>query len=328
MERFLSSGNDYSLITAIIMNPSANDWEAKKRRPEMEEYLQRYEIPHEIFETQPDGKTIDLVSGIADKGYGRIVAVGGDGTINEVINGIMRSSRRNRPELALIPFGTANDISRSFGIFVDNLENCVRTIKKGSAYDLDLGLVDGQRYFADAFTVGFDAEVLDDRENTRRQRLVLKTGIASYIPSLMSTLFGYKRVHAELCTDETHEFRKMYNMIFKNCRIYAGGFVLDDSIRANDGMIDVFVWKNISDYVSEIGTQMTKQISGAVDPTGLSKGVVELFKSHEHFRITKTELNLKKEVPTQIDGERYKKGKVFTVECIEAALKLRVPVDG
>ncbi|MFH1436800.1 MAG: diacylglycerol kinase family protein, partial [Pseudomonadota bacterium] len=146
--------------TAIIMNPSAHDWEAGKKWPAMIQLLKKYGIAYRLIETRPDAKTVQMAKEAAQKGYRRVVAVGGDGTINEVFNGIMKSGVRRRPKVALVPFGTANDISKSFKIRVEDLDECIRTLVDGLDYPLDLGLVDGERYFADAFTIGYDASVL------------------------------------------------------------------------------------------------------------------------------------------------------------------------
>jgi diacylglycerol kinase (ATP) len=312
--------------TAIIINPSAHDWLAEQRWFELALLLEKYGISYERVDTRPEAGTVPLVKETVEKGFGRIVAVGGDGTINEVLNGIMAARVDRRPRLALVPFGTANDIAKSFKIAVGDLEECVRAMVEGLDYPLDLGLVDGRRYFADAFTIGFDARVLEHRNLTRGHRLIMRKGIGSYIPSLAKEILFHKKVFGDIIIDGERIQGKLYNLIVKNSRVYAGSFVLNKRIRGNDGKLDVFLFRKGMEYWSEVGTQITKQVSQATDPSGISGDIMDMvIKNYEDFQARSIEIRLSDEMAAQIDGEEYEGSDRFLITCEKAALTLQVP---
>ena len=145
-------------ITAIVLNPEAGDGQAGNNWPWVDKILREHGILFDTFETNKDGNIVKAVKEIAESGYGRIVGAGGDGTQNAVINGIMRAAVDERPEYGILPFGTANDIGKSFSLAMPGwtakeFRRCVEALVAGTRYNLDLGLVNGERYFANSFTV-------------------------------------------------------------------------------------------------------------------------------------------------------------------------------
>ncbi|MFH1436836.1 MAG: hypothetical protein ABIJ56_14105, partial [Pseudomonadota bacterium] len=186
--------------------------------------------------------------------------------------------------------------------------------------------VDEERYFADAFTIGYDASVLKDRNMTRRRRLLMTKGIESYIPSLIKEFFFYRKARATIGVDGKFFSKKIYNLIVKNTRTYAGRFVLNERIKGNDGKLDVFLFNQGVHYWSELGTQITKQVSEVTDPTGISKSIVDtVIKNYEDYQAREVEIALSAEVDSQVDGEQYRTADHFTVRCIRRALTLQVP---
>lgn len=325
---------DKKTTTAIILNPMARDWEARKKWPVLERILVSYSINFEKFETSPNMDVVLAVKEIAEAGFGRIVGAGGDGTQNAVVNGIMRADVEIRPEYAVFPFGTANNIGKSFNIEVNNwakkdLESCVRALVAGTRYNLDLGLVNGDRYFADSFTLGFDAVVLKDRNATRHKRIIMNKGVESYVPSLFKSFLGqYKRPTLSMIVDGVKfEDSKLFNFVMKCVQVYAGNFILSENIRGNDGILDAFLYTNAEAYTSEIGTHVLKKML-QIDPTGISTDLVDLaVQNSEHLRGRSYEIRLSAKTPSQIDGEEYHEGKEFKIECAKHALTLIVPYE-
>jgi len=314
------------LHTAIIMNPSANDWEAKKKWPSMVDLLKKQKIKYDLVETQPDRPTVEITKEVTEQGYKRIIAVGGDGTINEVLNGIMKAKVSKRPKLALFPFGTANDVSKSFNIIVGNLEDMVGTLVDGLDYPLDLGLVNEDIYFADCFSIGFEATVLKDRNLTREDRLIMSKGFESYVPSAIKKFLFHKTQSASIDIDETNLKQPIYSLIVKNTRVYVGAFILNERIRGNDGKLDVFLFQDAIQFWAEFGTQITKQVSTRTDITGISKNIVDIvIKNYKDFQAKNIEINLSDKMDSQLDGEQFKTDSHFMVECIPKAITLQVP---
>ncbi|MBF0239282.1 MAG: YegS/Rv2252/BmrU family lipid kinase [SAR324 cluster bacterium] len=312
--------------TAIIMNPSAHDWEAKNKWPEMAKLLKKHDIAYKLFKTKKRMKTVDVAKKITESGFQTIVMVGGDGTINEVINGIMQANVQERPKIGFIPFGTANDNAKSFNIWGNNLEEHIRTLVDGLDYPLDLGIVDGERYFADAFTIGYDASVLKHRNLTRSERMFLSKGFESYVPSMIKEFLVFRKNSARLKIDGNFMNKKIYSLIVKNTRMYAGMFVLNEQIRGNDGKLDLFLFQQGFRFWTELGKQITANVSEMADPTGLSTNIVRfVIKNYEDYQAESLEIELPGKVDSQLDGEYYKTSDKYSIQCVKHALTLRVP---
>jgi diacylglycerol kinase (ATP) len=320
--------------TAIVLNPMARDGEAKKKWPLVENVLRAHGIKFDLFETRNDGNIVETVKEIAEDGYARIVAAGGDGTQNAVVNGLMAVASEVRPEYGLLPFGTANNIGKSFDLVVPvwserALDRCARALVAGTRYHFDLGLVNGERYFASDFTIGFDAVVLGDRNANRDARKVMRNGIESYLPSLFKTFLGrYKRPRARAIVDGAAlKGAKLFNLVVKNAMVYAGSFILSRDIRGNDGLLDVFLYTNAEAYTSELGTHVLKMVL-KLDPTGLSANVVDLAVQNSEYKKGRViEVRTDRKIASQVDGEEYRKENKFVVECERRALTLIVPYE-
>jgi diacylglycerol kinase family enzyme len=320
--------------TVIVLNPKARDGQAGDKWPWVEKILREHGMEFDKFEICGDENIVQTVKEIAQAGYARIVGGGGDGTQNAVINGIMKADVEERPEYGILPFGTANDISKSFDLSVPvwserEIRMCARALVAGTRYNLDLGFVNGQRYFANSLTVGFDAVVLKDRNATRHARMMMNKGIESYVPSLFKSFLNkYERPKAKVSVDGA-EFKKtkLFNLVIKNSRVYAGNFILSQSIRGNDGFLDAFLYSNAEAYTSEIGTQVLKRLL-RLDPTGLSADLVDLaVQNGDHKKGRAIEIHLDRNMPSLIDGEEYGEDDNFTIECIRHALQLIVPYE-
>ncbi|MBN2528659.1 MAG: hypothetical protein JXR76_19880 [Deltaproteobacteria bacterium] len=321
-------------ITAIVINPTARDGQTGKNWPLTERILREHEIKFDTFEMGADSNIVATVKEIAKAGYGRIVGAGGDGTQNAVINGIMRSDVEVRPEYGILPFGTANDTGKSFGLSVQEwsereLHMCARALVAGTKYNLDLGLVNGHRYFASSLTIGFDAVVLRDRNANRHERMVMRSGIESYLPSLFGNLIKeYKQPNVRIRADGVAlDHSHLFNLVVENVRIYAGGFILSKNIRSNDGLLDAFLYSNPEAYTSEIGTQVLKKLL-RLDPTGLSTEFVDIaVQNGDHRKARSIDIQIAAKLPSLVDGEEYREDNHFKVECIRHALQLIIPYE-
>ncbi len=149
----------------IILNPTAAKGKAGERAPEIESLLAAKGIKHQVFMTKAVWHAAELARDAAGEGYDVVVAAGGDGTANEVINGLMLSMARGEkaPTLGVLSVGRGNDFS--YGADVPNgLEACVEALRLGSERPMDVGRVTGGffpegRYFGNGIGVGFDTIV-------------------------------------------------------------------------------------------------------------------------------------------------------------------------
>src|SRR6476619_4823299 len=149
----------------VILNPWAGRGTAGRRRPELEQALRETGADFAIVTTHAVGGAIELAWQGVERGYGRIVAVGGDGTINEVVNGIKgaEASLGQRARLGVIPLGTGSDFVKVLdGVEPNDLAGGAARLAADRPRSVDLGRVqvgdDEPRFFINALGMGFDAQ--------------------------------------------------------------------------------------------------------------------------------------------------------------------------
>jgi diacylglycerol kinase (ATP) len=164
------------------------------------------------------------------------MAVGGDGTIHEVANGLLGADGSG-PPIAVIPVGTGNDFYRMVGAPKD-LDAALQTLQHGVARSFDVGRArwpGGERYFVNLFGVGIDVEVLERRERVRRLR-----GLAQYLVALVSAVTRFRplpvRVHIE--GGELIDVPTMLAAVTVGPSV-GGGFMLNPTATADDGFLDL-----------------------------------------------------------------------------------------
>jgi len=139
----------------IIHNPYSARWTSGKRLPELKDALDVCNLKYDLVQTNGPGHAIELAAQAAQKGYEHIVAAGGDGTIGEVVNGIMQGiGDRPVPKFGVLPLGTANDLMCNIRQSRD-LNTAARVIAEGHTQQIDLCRVN-QRYFLNNAGLGFE----------------------------------------------------------------------------------------------------------------------------------------------------------------------------
>ncbi len=167
----------------VILNPYANRWRALKRQPEMESVLQNANIPYDLTLTTAPGEGVRLAYQAVLAGYSPILAAGGDGSISDVVNGIMQAvneSHRKPPPLGIIPLGSANDLAVNLKIPVDlNLAGVA--ISQNHIKWIDLGIVNN-RFFDNNSAMGLEPSI-----TLIQQQISYPRGVLRY---LLATLIG------------------------------------------------------------------------------------------------------------------------------------------
>jgi diacylglycerol kinase (ATP) len=238
-----------------------------------------------------------------------VVAVGGDGTLNEIVNGLMQ--RESRPELAVLPRGTGMDFIRTYGIPRD-VEGALRVVRSGSAREIDVGRVehsDGVRYFANVGSVGMSAAVAQ-RANGMSKAL---GGKATFFYALTRTFLAWQNtpVVVRLDDDVLREGR-MHDVIVANGQWHGGAMWLAPEARPDDGIFDVVLIGDVNkrDFV----TTAPKIYKG----TYLAHPKVEL------LRARTVAVAAPERLPIELDGEQVGTTPV-RFEVVPRALRLRVP---
>jgi diacylglycerol kinase (ATP) len=227
--------------TRIIVNPnagSAGDLEAVKAalgdRPGTE-----------LCFSEKKGDAEDLAREAVRQGVRTVVAAGGDGTLNEVLNGLAEDfagatiDRPGRVRLALLPLGTGNDFARSIGVPAD-LDAALAVLDAGRTLKIDVARAtfqDGHRYFLNMSAGGFSS-VVSEKAHEAKDRwgpLAYMRGAVDALPELEAfeatiTLSGAETIKMEI-----------YNLVISNGRYVAAGIPVAPQARLNDGLLDVMI---------------------------------------------------------------------------------------
>jgi len=171
------------MTAKIILNPYAGRWKAKEKKPDVISLMNSNKIEFEITETSGPGNGTLLANQAVRDGYDPIIVAGGDGSINEVVNGMMLALDsgivKNLPKTGILPLGSANDLVVNLGLPV-NLEEAVGVIKNGSPKLIDLGLVN-LRYFDNNSAIGLEPSITLIQQKIKRIRGTLRYLLATII---------------------------------------------------------------------------------------------------------------------------------------------------
>ncbi len=185
--------------------------------------------------TRRPGHARELARDAASRGYDLVVAFGGDGTVHEVVNGIMREERAEAA-LGIVPAGTGNDIARSFGVPSDPAEACRVLREKPVLRRMDLARVK-DRYFVGVGGAGFDAEVA---ALCNRWPKYLP-GTITYVLGIFALLATFNPVEVELALDGEVLRQRILLVALGNTQYYGGGMRMCPLARPDDGLLEVVV---------------------------------------------------------------------------------------
>ena len=292
--------------TLVILNPAAHSDKAARLVDRLHALSRGAEI--RLSAMPGDGET--LARAAIREGFTTIVAAGGDGTINEVVNGIAGGASEPAPRvtLGILPVGTMNVFAVELGIPLHSLEKAWKVIEQGHVRELDLPRA-GSRCFVQLAGVGRDAEVV--RRTTRESKKAL--GPLSYLLSL-AQIAGEKPPPITLeCghgVTRTGSF-----VLLGNGRFYGGPFKMFRNGSHTDGVLDVLVFKNQSPW------DLLRYMHAILMGQHVNLADVEYFQSHT-ITLRAGEGN----VPYELDGE-FVGYLPLTVSLDERALSVLAPLS-
>ena len=226
----------------VIVNPASGGGKTGQRWAGIEERLRIEGAQFDAEFTHEPGHATLLARQAVATGYRTIVSVGGDGTLNEVINGLVADDRADPAvRLGIIPGGTGSDFGRGIGLPRDPLGSALHLLKAEPRW-FDAGQIvcklgEGMttRYFINVAGLGFDGAV-SDRVNRSSKAM---GGTIPYLSSLLVTLFTYgnKRVHWTL---DGRTFDQVLNsVIVANAHFFGGGMHISPNSKMDDGQFHV-----------------------------------------------------------------------------------------
>jgi len=195
--------------------------------------------------TEHPSHATELAAEAAQQGFDVVAALGGDGTVHEVVNGLMRTPQGKRPLLGIVPIGSGNDFSASMGVGRE-IEAAMERVFVGDPRWADLGrVVDGagrQEYFSNALGIGFDAHVTYHSYQITRLR-----GFAVYLLAVIQTIL---RDHHPIPMEITLEGKPLHEEVIMltlcNGPREGGGFRVAPDARPDDGVLNYAIIRSIS----------------------------------------------------------------------------------
>jgi diacylglycerol kinase (ATP) len=233
----------------VIVNPVASGGKVGKQWPQLRETLLQGGLRFDAELTQYPGHASEIARKALDEGFRYFVAVGGDGTVHEVVNGLV-VERRVPPEvtLSIIPGGTGSDFIRVLGISRDPTEACRTTLGHG-VRAVDIGEIECVRsgkpitcYFVNVAGLGFDGEVCV-RVNRMSKRI---SGTLPYLTGLVLTLLSYANKDVQLTVDGQPLEGRMNSVVVCNGQYFGGGMWVGPQAAADDGIFDVVLLKDLN----------------------------------------------------------------------------------
>jgi len=275
----------------LILNPNAdmgNAWKlASDLRPVVEEFGGA-DWSGTVYPTH----AIELATQAAGDGYELIIAAGGDGTVHEVINGLMAVPKEKRPKLGIVPLGSGNDFAFASGISAKPIE-AIQQAFKGKSRITDVGVIEtesGRRqYWDNTLGIGFDATV-----TIRTHTLPLLRGFLMYLTAVLQTIaFNHEAPLMQIKTDEEEWDEKTLMMVICNGPREGGGFLVAPEAKNDDG---VFHYATINKVSRPMMLRLVPEVMN---------GTHGRFKQIRMGTLRKIEIQSDTPIRIHLDGETF-----------------------
>jgi len=261
-----------------IFNPNAGNAKGSKDRDRIYDVLNRNGISFTALTTSAKGEATEFARAMLAEGYRKIISIGGDGTLNEIINGVFTQDQCHPSEvtLGLIPVGTGNDWGRMFGIPLV-YEGAAGVIREGKTLLHDVGVIDYFRgsekhrtYFINIAGLGFEAVVV---MRTNRHKEKGRSNKAIYLYNLLRSLISYRNTPVEITIDGITSSAKVFSINIGNGRYCGGGMRQTPDALPDDGLLDITVIKEMGKL------EIIRSLSILYDGTIMSHPKVDGYRS-------------------------------------------------
>jgi diacylglycerol kinase (ATP) len=296
----------------FLVNPASDNGATGKRWPELARRAASLGLAGDALLSERPGQLTELARRAADDGARLLIAVGGDGTVNEIANGI---AGRDSVELAVIARGTGWDFIRTYGI-PHKLDDAIAVARDGQARSIDLGRVryrawagdETESYFANIASAGMSGAIAQ-RANQTTKAL---GGKASYLWATVAVFARWRNTELRVTVGDEVRSGRMHDAVVANGRYFGGGMMICPDARPDDGLFDVLLIGDVTKR--DLMLTMPKLYRGKHLP-------------HPKAELLRGELvtvEAPETLPVQLDGEQPGTTPAsFEVE--PSALRLRVP---
>jgi YegS/Rv2252/BmrU family lipid kinase len=233
-----------------VVNPNAGNGKGKKDWDRIFDLFEKNNIQLNVKFTEKKGHAIDFTREAIKEGFRKIISVGGDGTLNEIVNGSFTQDYCSPKEITIgmVPVGTGNDWGRMFGIPL-LYEGAVNVIKENKLMLHDIGIISyyrgdekEKRYFINIAGLGFEALVV---KKTNKQKDKGRSNNAIYFYNLLTSLISYRITKAEIIIDGKKSTCNIFSINVGNGRYCGGGMRQTPDALPDDGLLDITVIKEM-----------------------------------------------------------------------------------
>ena len=301
-----------SIRTVFLVNPASDNGATGRRWPEIANRAAAAGLTGEALLSERPGQLTELARRAADEGGELLVLVGGDGTVNEVVNGL---AGREGPELAVIPRGTGRDFVRTYGI-PHKLDEALRTARDGRTREIDLGRArfrswqgePAEWYFANIASAGMSGAIAK-RANETSKAL---GGKVSYFWATFAVFARWRTSELTVTVGAETRRARMHDVVVANGRYFGGGMMICPGAEPDDGLFDVLL----------IGSLTKRDLLLTLPKTYRGKHLPH--PKAELLRGPTVEIEAPEPLPVELDGEQPGTTPA-RFEIVPRALRLRVP---
>lgn len=298
----------------VIVNPTSGNGASKKQWPRIYKELKLQQFQFKYSFTEHKNHAIELVKNAIDKGFTKIICVGGDGTLHSVVNGILMLNTPiiSEVKIGVIPIGTGNDWVKTYGIST-NYKKAIEILKTEYTTQQDIGKINITNtntviYFNNLAGIGFDGYVVNKVHQFKN------LGSLAYLAGALLSLFSYKKPLLEISFNNTVLKHKTLLLFIGICTYCGGGMQLTQNPDPLNGLFDISFVKNIS------------LLQLLINIPGYFNGNITQHKIVENYKIAELKIKVldNQETYIQADGELIGSGD-FSVSLLPKALTFIVP---
>jgi YegS/Rv2252/BmrU family lipid kinase len=302
----------------VIVNPTAGRGAGERAIPQVEQSLRANGLDFVLVRTERPWHAVELARKAAADGFDAVVAVGGDGTANEVLNGLMQAKTAGgrAPRMGVLSVGSGNDFAFGVGI-PHELEAGCRVLASGRVRALDVGRVRGGdfpegRYFGNGVGIGFDTVV-----GFEARKLKHLHGFMAYFVGALKTIFLYFRAPLlDIELDGQVISQRALMVSIMNGRRMGGGFLMAPNGKPDDGVFDLCI-------AAQIGRiAVLRLIPRFMKGTQSSHPAIKMLRARR-VSVTARDGSL----PAHVDGETIcTAGERLEVEMLPAEVEIFAPL--
>ena len=291
----------------VILNPASGRGRGKKLQSTLDRLLRASNLDFNLLQTEHPWHAVELAENAVRQGADVVVSAGGDGTLNEVINGLMRARLNGvaKPALSVLSIGTGNDFAASLGLPV-KFEDAVQTIVQNKRRLVDVGLLKGcnfpdGRFFGNCVGIGFDAA-----GGVLAEKITWTRGLLAYLIAALQNIFlYYKAPTLKIQLDsKTIHMPSLLVSIMNGTRV-GGGFWTAPNAKPDDGLFDICIAEEVS------RPRMLTLLPHFLKGTQINQPEIQM-KQAKTIKITAT----KGAMPIHADGE------ILDNACLEVTIEI------